>query len=821
MLLGGVGECMGHVVRQDEEAFHQRGDQHDDHGERYVGDEVAEPAADGHEAEERDDRRDRRREDRQEHPPRGALGGGLWVFAEPARTEIRMFAHHDRVVDDDAERDDEREERDHVEGDAGGVHQRERRRHRHRNAGGDPEGGAAVQKQEQKRHDEAEAHQSVFEENVETLRNVLGPPPDEVDPGASGQPRLHLGGDLLDLALDLDSVTPRRPVNPDRHRRVVTDEIGAVAVWASDQYACHIADGEIAAAGFGAQHDPRDLVGRPLGDPGAHAGRARNVAGRARFRLPGDRRGDLAHGDVVLDEAERCDLDHGFGCGETPDRGARDALREEPGDELVREAAQLVHADGSGDDDVGNPVAPDAPAHLGVLRLFGQVRHRIDRRGHVFGGAPHVPARLELELDRRAALARHRRAALHPLDGEKRRFEKLDDAGVDILRPGTVPADADRDPVDHHVGEELGAHVRERHRAEHHEHDEKQVRRRAVAREVAQDAAGDGTGRAHHLAAHPRFDAADHIRGHLVALKARVSTRALGFRRHPVVLSTKGTSLARARGRGRTISGGAVPPPCRCAWSHADAGAEKRGWREANHLAPESPGARRARQALPAQQLDFGDLQTILPRRAPRTVPRNPPPRRAGRATRSSGGSSTITVTKSPGGARAASSRVVKSQRPVWPSATEALSRLTRPEARRSTPPTVDDRRDRRRDKFTRRQIKRAYCARRDPGTKTSSWPRSMMSPSRSPSETRGLRGTSETSARTPANGARKLGVGPTGRAGFGPRASRRRWRWCGLIRPWPSPWPQACRRASIFLSGAEPASSAVFHRSSVPTPGP
>jgi hypothetical protein len=202
---------------------------------------------------------------------------------------------------------------------------------------------ARVQEQEQEPHDEREAHRPVLEQDVEPPGDRLGPRADEVERHARGQPALHLGRDLLDRALDADRVALLGPVDPHGDGGVVAHEVGAFPVHALDPHGRHVAHGQRRPVGVGAEHDRRDLVGRPLLHPRPHAGGPGDLARRVRRRLGRDGVGDLAHGHVVPDELERRHLDDRLGRGDALDRRPRDAFREEPHDELVGEAGKLAH----------------------------------------------------------------------------------------------------------------------------------------------------------------------------------------------------------------------------------------------------------------------------------------------------------------------------------------------------------------------------------------------------------------------------------------------------------------------------------------------
>jgi len=109
MFPGRMRQGVRHVIGQDQEAFDQGRDQHDDHRKRDIGNQVPEPPADGDEAEEGDDRGQRGGQNRHEHALRRVLGGVHGGLPQPSRSEIGVFAHDNRVIHHDPQRDDQRE----------------------------------------------------------------------------------------------------------------------------------------------------------------------------------------------------------------------------------------------------------------------------------------------------------------------------------------------------------------------------------------------------------------------------------------------------------------------------------------------------------------------------------------------------------------------------------------------------------------------------------------------------------------------------------------------------------------------------------------
>ena len=151
-----VGQCVGHVVGQDQETFHQRGQQHHNHRERDVGNQIAKPATDRGQTKERQNRRHRRRKHRRGHASGGIFRRRHGVLSQTPDAEIGMFAHHDGVIHHNPQRDDQREQGNHVQRQTGGIHQGNRTEHRNRNTSGHPQCRARVQEQEQQNQNKAQ-----------------------------------------------------------------------------------------------------------------------------------------------------------------------------------------------------------------------------------------------------------------------------------------------------------------------------------------------------------------------------------------------------------------------------------------------------------------------------------------------------------------------------------------------------------------------------------------------------------------------------------------------------------------------------------------
>ena len=136
-----------HVVRQNQEALNQRSDQNSNHRKGNIADQITKSPANRHKAKECDDSRHSGAEHRRRHPAGCIFGRNDWGLAKPSRSEISVFTHNDRIINNDPERNDKREKADHINRQTGGIHDGNRRQHGHWNARSNPKRSTGVQEQ--------------------------------------------------------------------------------------------------------------------------------------------------------------------------------------------------------------------------------------------------------------------------------------------------------------------------------------------------------------------------------------------------------------------------------------------------------------------------------------------------------------------------------------------------------------------------------------------------------------------------------------------------------------------------------------------------
>ena len=353
----GCRQRVAHVIGQDQETFDQRCGQHHDHGKGNICDQIAEPARNHRQPQKRDHRGQRGGKDRHCHAPGGPFGGGRGRLAQTSEPGIGMFAHHDGIVDHDAKGDDQREKRDHVDRDPGRIHQRRCRQQRHGDARRHPERGAGVQEQKKQPHHQCQPQHRVIQQRLEPARDLFGSGADEIDGGPLGQGAGHVAGNLFNLFLDADCISPVRTVNAHRHGRIAPHEIPPLARRTETADRRHIAHPEGRAARIDAQGDGRNLVRVALLHTSAHARiGAGHIACGVCIHLGTDSGGNLRQRDVIGHQRCRGHFDKDLGRRVTPYGGAGHPHLEEARHQLVRVEPQLVHADRTGDDHICHPV---------------------------------------------------------------------------------------------------------------------------------------------------------------------------------------------------------------------------------------------------------------------------------------------------------------------------------------------------------------------------------------------------------------------------------------------------------------------------------
>jgi hypothetical protein len=208
-------------ARRQREADDERHDDGERHREAERAHEPADDAVHQRHRREDGDQRQRRGEHRQADLARALDGGHRAALAARLHAVVDVLEHDDGVVDDDADGEREREQRERVEREAGGAHQPERAD----DARGDGDGGderRAHVAQEQK-HDgggEHRAEHQVLLHRPDRVLDELRLVARDVDRVAGGQLRPQFGEALFDPPNDLDRVGAALLAHVEQHRRL-------------------------------------------------------------------------------------------------------------------------------------------------------------------------------------------------------------------------------------------------------------------------------------------------------------------------------------------------------------------------------------------------------------------------------------------------------------------------------------------------------------------------------------------------------------------------------------------------------------------------
>ena len=187
------------------------------------------------------------------------------------------------------------------------------------------------------------------------------------------------------------------------------------------------------------------------------------------------------------DQIQRRHFDDRLWCGNAPNRGLGDTLREQTLSELIRKVGQLIDTHRPGDDDISDAVRPATLDDFGIIRVIRQGRHTVNGRQHIIFGPAHVVVGLELQRDPRVAFCRTRCRLGDPIQALKRRLKNLNNRRVDVFGPGAVPRHTDGHVVRNHIRKELRPHLRDRVETYGDQQHQEQIGRGPMPGEVAED----------------------------------------------------------------------------------------------------------------------------------------------------------------------------------------------------------------------------------------------------------------------------------------------------------------------------------------------
>ena len=291
--------AVGKMRRQNEEHLHQRHRQHGDHHHRHHAEYLPEGAGDEQQRRERRHRREHA--DGHRRPHSQATGDGALDAGEAAfLLGDDVLAHHHGVVHHDAEHDDEREQRHHVEVDVEEVEEQKRAQKRNRHAHRHPHGQAQIQHHHQEQEHQRKAKGPVAQQQAQAALQRLGAVVPHRNVDARLRPIAHQHG--LDLGGDGEQILGFGLLHPQEDAAAAVVGVDEIHVREAVAHRGDVAQAQNGAVLPGAQHDVLELVAaHPLG-VGAQqqvAGLGAQLAGRQIEGGEPHRVGHLGDGEVV------------------------------------------------------------------------------------------------------------------------------------------------------------------------------------------------------------------------------------------------------------------------------------------------------------------------------------------------------------------------------------------------------------------------------------------------------------------------------------------------------------------------------------------
>jgi hypothetical protein len=236
---------------------------------------------------------------------------GIATSFDPSKAALGSLAvlehvltHDDGVVDDDAEHQQEREQRDQVDGDVEHRHQHHGAHERDRDAEPDPQGEPELQEQRQQQHHEHEALGCIREQQVDAAAQDHR----LVAPGAHrdtlGQHRLAVASHPVAHGLgDLERVLVAHAEHLEEHGRFAVEPREQVVIGKPVDHDGDLAQRDTRAVLLAEHHqllEVRSRVGLRLGADEGLARLGLDAACGQVQRGPAYRRRDLVEGEAVL-----------------------------------------------------------------------------------------------------------------------------------------------------------------------------------------------------------------------------------------------------------------------------------------------------------------------------------------------------------------------------------------------------------------------------------------------------------------------------------------------------------------------------------------
>ena len=437
----------------------ERGGERDADGDRQDRHEVADDAGPEEERHEGADRRQGRVEHRAADLA-GAdlrrLEGGLALL----HVAVDVVDDDDRVVDQHADREHQREQHHHVERHARQLHDYEGEEHREWDRRADEERVAQPHGEEEHDDDEDHAGEDVVLEigdhDPDVLRLVCQE--GRLDPRRPGAAQAVDGG--LQPVGELDDVRARTLLHRQRHRFAAVDaRVGAALLEA----VAHRGDVAHLHRALVDHLDHELLDGDRIVDlardaQGERLPLERELAARNRDVLVADRVEHVVERGAIEPQPLRVDVDLHLALDATDERRAQHA-----GDRLdlvlnrLRQPPQLDRTDVAGEMDLEDRHVGEV--ELAQDRLLGVGRElglgEVDPVAHLLQREVEIDAGDELDVHHRNALGRRRSDLLDPLEALELALELVGELALDVGGGGSRPEGVDEDVGDLDVREAL------------------------------------------------------------------------------------------------------------------------------------------------------------------------------------------------------------------------------------------------------------------------------------------------------------------------------------------------------------------------------
>ena len=268
------------------------------------------------------------------------------------------------------------------------------------------------------------------------------------------------------------------------NRRIFTNEIGTVAIWAFDGDRRNIANGKFRIVVIGAQNNRRQGIGASFFGAGPNARGPTDIAYGIGIDLGRNRSRNFANRHIVLDKRQRGYFDQCLWRRDPSDRGPCHTCRKETCDHLIRKARQLIDTHRPRDDHIAHAIRPACSTDHRVIGLFGQRANRAQRGINVFLCLIEVVVSLKLQIDPRGPFGGTAFARRYTFNTEENGFKNLNHGPIDVLSPCPIPRHANADGFRDDIRKELGPHFWKRDQSRDDHNDHQQIRGSAVAREI-------------------------------------------------------------------------------------------------------------------------------------------------------------------------------------------------------------------------------------------------------------------------------------------------------------------------------------------------